>query len=1071
MRILHVSDLHVRVNWQEDQKRILNAFLADVAKIHEASPIDVVIVSGDLTFSATAEQFSLAEEMLLNPLRDRLEIPRSKIVLASGNHDVDISGIDEFGEAGLRQKLVDNESVNALFDDPDKLRQHTGRLDLWRAFHERFYEDEPPELPDSLSAVHRFSVDGTSLGIISLASSWRATGAPNDGDKGNLLVGDRQISRAHESIRDADLKIAVMHHPLDWVASFDERTVNRELHRHIDILCTGHMHQNDPYSTKGRVGSLVHSVAGALYESPEYINSYTLIEVLPSENRATLHLRTYYSERGEFDSAVNLVENGQIDLPLRGREDGEVVHVSEHSLQDLAARAIATVVQETSILGYSSPELRSLDELLVQPVLLQVPMGQYLAVADAIESHRLPRVNFRQDVEDHSCIVVVAEESSGLTSALQWFCNEVFTQDHDYAPVVIDYSSIETGTSAVQRAVKKQLAAAGIPAGTTDPIPLLVLGVDNIVKGSEKKLRRLAKFIATSSQNRYILGCRPGHEYAIEAILRSENVDVVMRHLGPFGRRELKALLKAAGSESIEKVAEAILAFLAKENIPRSPFMMAALVSIMGHEDRWQSLGNETAVLEAYVGMLLGRGDTTEESRFSLDYRDRQHLLSSLAEHMTRGGIHEMRRIDVEQFLITYFRRLDWSEPTALVLESFINRRILREREKIVSFRHPAVQSLLAAQGFSDSPDFRTLVLGAPLEYSAIIRHAAALRRSDRGLLNSVGEEYLRLCPQEVDLFTSAFQANEQALESDTEKVIRELWEIPLPEEVDDASPAPGRFQPEHMDEMLDSFETMVSAAGMEEAGDPDEIEDEQSVRLAQFSDALTLLSAVLRNSELVQDLELKRELLRQLLQGYGTVAALSVADFAASPESSEALADLLGELVSNSGQREAMIEQAEILAPVLIGWLPMMATLSSNKLARALEDTLDDDEFMASPGQALMGALIAKWCDCRNWPVYLKTLLDRHGHMRVIRESVFWICSMVYLHLESTTYERSVLEPLMYRIITYGHQYTNNLERGHSRNVIIRNFKSTRSRIDSFRSKQRLTSPVQLVDVDSAVE
>ena len=58
-------------------------------------------------------------------------------------------------------------------------------------------------------------------------------------DRGNLLVGDKQVGDAFLQAKDADLRIALMHHPPSWLKEFDEQDVQRWLKTRMRFCTSG----------------------------------------------------------------------------------------------------------------------------------------------------------------------------------------------------------------------------------------------------------------------------------------------------------------------------------------------------------------------------------------------------------------------------------------------------------------------------------------------------------------------------------------------------------------------------------------------------------------------------------------------------------------------------------------------------------------------------------------------------------------------------------------------------------------------------------------------------------------
>ena len=62
-------------------------------------------------------------------------------------------------------------------------------------------------------------------------------------DYGYALVGEPQVHDALDQIADVDVRIAVMHHPFDWLATFDRNRVEARLMQAYHFILRGHEHK------------------------------------------------------------------------------------------------------------------------------------------------------------------------------------------------------------------------------------------------------------------------------------------------------------------------------------------------------------------------------------------------------------------------------------------------------------------------------------------------------------------------------------------------------------------------------------------------------------------------------------------------------------------------------------------------------------------------------------------------------------------------------------------------------------------------------------------------------------
>jgi 3',5'-cyclic AMP phosphodiesterase CpdA/CheY-like chemotaxis protein len=87
--ILHLSDIHFgRFHGIPEGLSIERLMMPILGKIGESSPIDLVIVSGDLCSIANEKEFEAAHKFL-NSLLSKLKLSADRLIVVPGNHDID----------------------------------------------------------------------------------------------------------------------------------------------------------------------------------------------------------------------------------------------------------------------------------------------------------------------------------------------------------------------------------------------------------------------------------------------------------------------------------------------------------------------------------------------------------------------------------------------------------------------------------------------------------------------------------------------------------------------------------------------------------------------------------------------------------------------------------------------------------------------------------------------------------------------------------------------------------------------------------------------------------------------
>jgi predicted MPP superfamily phosphohydrolase len=89
INILHLTDFHYSKRKEHDQRIVIDALLADIAKLSDGTlKPDLIVFSGDLVDNADEESiYDLFFDSLLEPLSKVARCGESRIVISAGNHD------------------------------------------------------------------------------------------------------------------------------------------------------------------------------------------------------------------------------------------------------------------------------------------------------------------------------------------------------------------------------------------------------------------------------------------------------------------------------------------------------------------------------------------------------------------------------------------------------------------------------------------------------------------------------------------------------------------------------------------------------------------------------------------------------------------------------------------------------------------------------------------------------------------------------------------------------------------------------------------------------------------------
>lgn len=955
VRILHVSDFHARATLEADQRRVVEAMIADVRAEQQIRRIDVLVMSGDVAWAGKAAEYGLATKLILGPLLSTTRLAPDRVVLIPGNHDVDRDAIDPYGETGWADACKHRAGALRLMDNEAALDRATARLAGWQSFHRDFYAGVDVARTCSLGRVHHIPLGGLTLSVAALNSAWRASG---DSDKGNLLIGERQLIPALTAIDHAELPLVAVHHPLDWLHSYDSDAARTEFAARGAMVLTGHEHMTDPMSVKTARGYVVYSRAGSLFASFTHTNAYTIIDLAYRDHRATFTLRTWWADRRTFDVSADVATGGTLSLDWPGEADDSPLSALRYSA---VVATLTDRVEANSALADRAESQKGFDDLVVRPRFLPTPYRESTAALAVDPTQRLGRVNPIEQLQEKRILVVAGDLESGVSTALLWVLKHFFDTDAMLAPVYVSFDR-HFGRTQFERAAQRWLRGYGLDASRSS-LPPLAVAIDDVGAGESASLVRMTKLIQERTSDRFVLGCHEEEHRRVTRALADAGISFNSAFLAPFGHRELRELHSRLVGANRTDLVQRVTSVVGREGLPRNPFVLSALVAVLADHEDVASL-NESGVLQGYVDLLLSDA-LPDLERLGMDKRRREHLLASLAMEFAHAETHTMARLDVETYLQEYFRGQGWlSASPGKVLESLIRRRILAVDDEDVTFRHPALFHLFQGAAYHEDDEFAAVLRSDALDNAAALRHAAGLKRDDRDLLAFT----LDLLRTELDAVGAAdfgvYDPDPQMMAAMLDALELEL-EASVPSEAE-------------MEHQLEHFED-IQAGG----GDPDDTSGEEATR--RFGHAVGLLSHVLRNTELSTDLSLKQEALRAAVRGWATVGVLAVQHL----ETGGVSREMTGLLARGTGVNmtdEAIDNLVPIVTELMRHVLAlaiaigMASAIAGSHMEAVVENAIDDDELMGEPITAFLLTMLYSAIGRPDWPMRFQVTYRRLG-------------------------------------------------------------------------------------------
>jgi predicted phosphodiesterase len=291
---LHLSDWHQKSgDLTHDRRLMLERLLDDVSnrqRIYEKlSKIDCVFFTGDIAYEGADAEFTMAQELLIDPLKLLLG-EKTKFFFCPGNHDIDRKKVKAI--CPTISRTIWDAARNGPGELSDKFHSETAIAEFKKPLsgYYAFCKTNGQNYSTDRMFFHRsFEMNNSKVGVVALDTAWAcgqhmATKAlfdetPRVSDYGRLLLTEKQVLDAASTVSQCDLKIALMHHPYYWLSEADQATCEQTLFHQFDLVLHGHEHRPRINRLQSTFGEVALVPAGSSFGSrfmpdTRYNNSY-----------------------------------------------------------------------------------------------------------------------------------------------------------------------------------------------------------------------------------------------------------------------------------------------------------------------------------------------------------------------------------------------------------------------------------------------------------------------------------------------------------------------------------------------------------------------------------------------------------------------------------------------------------------------------------------------------------------------------------------------------------------------------------------------------------------------------
>jgi hypothetical protein len=331
---LHLSDWHqgseAFAQFQEseafDRSFVGERLKEDILNRTSISPdlakIDFFVFSGDVAFSGQEAEYQAAIEQLFTPMLAATGLSEDKLFIIPGNHDIDRKKF-RFLPLELTRPFNSEAEVKVWLNVNN--REHI--LKPFAAY-DLFIKNYTKQKNTNYASTYNLEIDGIKVAFLGLNSALMCgrnkiirDGKEEVNDYGNLIVGEPQLFDGLKELGDADVFIAVLHHPFEWLTTFDRFNIKEQLGENFHFILSGHEHFPEINMIEGTMGHCLVIPAGAGFDkrvpdNPIYTNAYNFVHIDFDTGQITIYLRCWNNRKSKFDKDTNVYSSGQKSFPL-----------------------------------------------------------------------------------------------------------------------------------------------------------------------------------------------------------------------------------------------------------------------------------------------------------------------------------------------------------------------------------------------------------------------------------------------------------------------------------------------------------------------------------------------------------------------------------------------------------------------------------------------------------------------------------------------------------------------------------------------------------------------------------
>lgn len=657
---------------------------------------------------------------------------------------------------------------------------------------------------------------------------------------------------------DCDIKIALVHHPFDWLIEGERGLIANHLSKDFDLLLMGHVHQNKTSLVTGFTGTLFTNIAPSglndiRSDSRTFSNGFTIIDFNKRSKEIDCHYWRYNHDQKSFVLNTDLADDGIFSYTIPTQKSKKNITLESNFIENIKEDHYPKMDDHLIDIKATSTKISIKDGFILPPISEGVSSDE--------EAEETTVITLEEIMKTRSNVIFFGDQETGKTTLLFRIVRQ-FVDEYSYLqkiPIYIDWD--ELGNKEFITAIKEYLRCSTDDTNRLLNNNRLVLVLDNLnfkKHTLSEQRNKLIKFNKEYEELRiiasaecltigilpmdYIELCKiPFRNYFIKS-LRTKEIKSLMRMWLP-NESELNSEIR------LEKLVTSFNSYA----LPSSAMSVSLFLWSMEYSDKKPI--NNAVLMEIYIEILLQKLGKHNIYRDSFDFINKVQLLAKIAQEMLSQNeinysilFSEFQSI-VEKYLT---EEVSFDFDATVIVNYFLERKIfIKHQQNRIKFSHSCFFHFFIAKRMTFSTSFKSDIIKEDeyFKYHKEIDYYTGLTRSDEDFLEVIVRRFEEKFKQTDEVydkidFDSYFATRTVKPTNDPETIVESITQKHIQE---------NRPTNEMMEKFFDDRLSRIPASGI----------INKAVGEVSFQKLLIILANVLRNSEGVENRALKMKAYR----------------------------------------------------------------------------------------------------------------------------------------------------------------------------------------------------------------